>query len=147
MSAVAEAPAAVNGIARFARPALKLALFLGAVETAIRALNQRYLLARPSGDRQHGEGGVPRGRARPGKANAVPDVIPAPALDASEAWRKHGILRIVREQCDGVENAVDRRQALEVARLLLEADAGETERERTSPQRAQERQPRDPTLE
>src|SRR5262249_40202303 len=95
MSAVAEAPAAVNGIARFARAALKLALFLGAVEKAIRAPNQRSLLAGPSHDCQHGEGGVPRGRARSGKANAVLGVIPAPALDASEAWRKRGILRIV----------------------------------------------------
>src|SRR5262245_17801913 len=56
------------------------------------------------------------------------------------------MLRIVREQRERVEDAIDRRQSLEVACLLLEADAVETARKRAPPQRTQERQPRNPTL-
>src|SRR5262249_35287161 len=68
-------------------------------------------------------------------------------LDTCKAWRKHGVVRILREQRNGIENPVDRRQALEVARLLFKSDAGEAMRERTPPQRPHPRQPRRAALE
>src|SRR3954469_3358298 len=107
MMAVAEAPAAANGIAPLLGTARKLGLFLSGVEKGVATPHNRIALAAASECREDSKGCVPRGRARSGEADALLNVVPTPAFDAVEARVNHGVLRIVREQRDGVQDAVD----------------------------------------